>query len=210
MNFKNRPEVGTMLADKLHQFRSQDAIVVCLQENSLLTCLTLASQLRAWVYPLVYETVAAPNDPQQIVGAFDQDGTFYSNPGSSGEQPTETDKAAAMDVIKKRIASYDMPLDKHIMVERDVILAGDVVTSPLPLLIAQQLVFSVRPKSITAAVGNVTPDVALLFHQSAMKADILDILHGIVLEDDRYFEQTDAYTLEQKYNLTRNIATYWE
>jgi len=219
MNFMDRTALGTTLADKIQQLRGKGAVILCLQESSLLTCLTMARQLRAWVYPLIYAPIYTPDNTHKLLGAFDQDGEFcpYPNgPEAESEVSPETaaiihdQKSAAMDSINTQTASYGMTLDKHRMDGRDVILAGDIVTSSLPLVIAQQLLKNVIPKSLTAVAGNVTPEVAQLVRVSAGNSNILDILNGVVLDDNRYFEHADEYTPEQKHTLTQHIATYWQ
>src|SRR5674476_1635760 len=57
MNFMDRTALGNTLAHKLLQLRGKGAVILCLQESSLLTCLTMAKQLHAWVYPLIYAPV---------------------------------------------------------------------------------------------------------------------------------------------------------
>jgi hypothetical protein len=93
---------------------------------------------------------------------------------------------------------------------RQVILVGDVITSPLPLVVAHELLKDVTPKNLTAVVGNVTPEVAQLVRMSASDTEILDILSGIVFDESHYFEHVDEYTSKQKHTLTENIAAYWQ
>ena len=219
MNFMDRTALGNTLAHKLLQLRGKGAVILCLQESSLLTCLTMAKQLHAWVYPLIYAPVYTSANTHRLLGAFDQDGEFCPYPhGPEVESDVSSEtaaiiqdqKSAAMESINAQTSSYGMVLDKHRMDGRDVILAGDIVTSPLPLVVAQQLLKSVMPKSLTAVAGNVTPEVAQLVRISAIKTDILDILSGVVFDDNHYFEHADTYTSEQKHTLTQNIASYWQ
>jgi len=218
MNFIDRMALGNTLADRLQKLRGKGAVILCLQESSLLTCLTIARRLHAWVYPLIFVPVYSP-DTLRPLGAFDQDGAFCPYPDAS-EAKTEISpemaaiiqkqKPVAMETINSRTASYGITLDKHLMDGRDVILAGDIITSPLPLVVAQQLIKDLSPKSLSAVAGNVTPEVAQLVRISAIKTDILDILSGIVFEDNHYFEHADSYTPEQKHTLTQHIASYWQ
>lgn len=227
MNFTDRTMLGTMLASKLQQFRGKDAIILCLQESSLLTCLTMASELRAWVYPLIYVPVYTPDHSHRLLGAFDPDGEFCplrTDPASALEvSPKNTDvlkdtlkgvlkskRKGAMKSIDTMTASYGMKLDKHHLDGRDVILAADVIISPLPLLVAQQFLKSVAPKSLTAVAGNATPETAQLLRISASKTEILDILSGIVSDENHYFNHISTHTSEQRHELTQRIAAYWQ
>jgi predicted phosphoribosyltransferase len=208
-----------MLAKHVQQYHRKNAIILCLQESSLLTCLTMAKQLHAWVYPLIYAPIYTPNHAHQLLGAYDQDGKFIPLPGGSTSDSNVSEEmekviagqhAEAMKSNKSQASKYGITLDKHRMDGRDIILVGDVVTNKLPLLAAQQLLKSVSPKSVTAMVGNATPDAAQLVRISAGKTEILDILSGVFYSEDHYFEHADKYTPEQKRAITQNIAAYWQ
>lgn len=223
MNFTDRSSLGDMLARRLQRLRGKDAVILCLQENSLLTCLTMASQLRAWVYPLIYAPVYTPDDAHRVLGAFDQDGVFCplpevlnDDPLAEPEVPAEVTKIvdkqrpAALKTMRTETANYGMLLDKHRLDGRYVILAADIITNPLPVLVAQKFLEDVRPKGLSAAVGNATTETANLLRMSAAQTDILDILSGRLPDESQYFEQADTYTAKQKHTLTRHIAAYWQ
>lgn len=217
----DRTNLGDMLAQRLKHLHGQDAVILCLQENSLLTCLTMATELHAWVFPLVYSPIYTTDQAHRLIGAFDQAGTFCAlEPKQSGEEEktAETDPVAelaaeqrsdAMKSIHEQVKSYKISLDKHLLDGRDLVLAADVLTSPLPLIVAQQFLKDIFPRSLTAVVGNATPDVAQLLRISAGKTEILDVLSGIAFDHDHYFEHPDSYTEEQKRTLTEHIAAYW-
>jgi predicted phosphoribosyltransferase len=219
MNFMDRTALGEVLARKYWRLRGKDAVIICLQESSILTCLSMARQLRAWVYPLIFAPVKADNYGQSLLGAYDQDGEFcpyFDDSKPESELSPEVSKyiqkqkQTAIKSIRSQLAGYDLALNPHRLDGRDVILAGDVITSPLPFTVAQQLIKTVSPKSISAAIGNVTPEVARQVRINADHVEILDILSGTIFDDNHYFEHTDPYTQEQKRTLTHHIATYWQ
>jgi predicted phosphoribosyltransferase len=221
MNFIDRTALGETLAQRIQEFHGKDAIIICLQKSSLLTCITVASQLRAWIYPLLYEPVFTDDHARTLLGAYDQNGEFCPVPVAGTKEDTKEQsaevekiikkqKTAAKKAIRKQLKKYGMAIDQSQLNGRDIIIAGDVVTSTLPLVVVQNLLKDVTPRSLTAVVGNVTPDVAQLVRLSAGKSEILDILSGVYYDEDRYFEHADTYTEEQKYTLTQHIATYWQ
>lgn len=229
MNFIDRTSLGDTLAGKLERFRGKDAIIICLQESSLLTCLTIASQIRAWVYPLISAPVYSHDHSRVLLGAFDYEGTFCAVPrpaaspvGLPADKAAEKKAKAALDAaikkqrpaamkaIQKEADSYGIELDKHRMDGRDVILVADVLTSTLPLALARQLLADVTPSNLTAVIGNATQDVAQLVRTSAAETEILDVMSGIYYDEDHYFEHADSYTPEQKHTLTQHIAAYWQ
>jgi predicted phosphoribosyltransferase len=215
----DRTALGNTLADRLKKLHGKDAVIVCLQESSLLTCLTMAGSLRAWVYPLLYAPAYTSDVTHQLLGAFDQEGEFCplpDSPAANADVPAEItaaidgQKEAAIKSLREQKARYGITFDEHRLDGRHVILAGDIVTSILPLVMAQRLLKNVMPRSLTAVAGNATPDAAQLIRISAGHTEILDILNSIVLDDDRYFEHADEYTPDQKYTLTQHIAAYWQ
>lgn len=221
MNFIDRQTLGESLAGTLQDLRDKDAIIVCMKESSLLTCLTIASQIRAWVYPLIYVPVHRPGHTHDLLGAFDQDGKFCPLPDTATaktapitdkemEKVIKKHRPAALKTIKQQTEAYGLTLDKKQLDGRDVILAADIITSALPLVLAQRLLLDVTPKSVTAAAGNVTPDAAQLIRINADKVHVLDVMSGVFYDDNRYFEHADTYTLEQKHTLTKHIAAYWQ
>lgn len=219
MNFMDRTALGNTLAQRLGQLYGKEAVIVCLQESSLLTCLTMAGQLRAWVYPLVYVPIYTPDAAHQLLGAYDQEGDFYplpDGPAAKAEVAPEItaaiddQKEAAATLLREQKAKYGITFDEHRLDGRDVILAGDIVADILPLVIAQQLLKNVQPRSLTAVAGNATPATAQLLRVSAGHTEILDVLNGNVSDDDHYFEHRDEYTLDQKQTLTQHIAAYWQ
>jgi predicted phosphoribosyltransferase len=245
MNFIDRISLGDALALRLQQFRDKDAIIICLQESSLMTCLTIASQLRAWLYPLVYEPVYATDGSRRLLGAYGPDGIFcplperhtpvqatvdrLQKPGhasgkhhghasahkakataDSDDKAIKKQKAEATKAVEKRLSAYGVALDIHQLDGRDVILVADVLTDGLPLEVAHQVLRQAKPRSLTAAAGNTTPEVADTLRRSAGTTEIMDVLSGVTFDHERYFEHRDSYTPEQQYALAQHIAAYWQ
>lgn len=220
MYFSDRITLGNTLANELERFRGKDAVIICLKETSLLTCLAMARWLRAWVYPLIFAPIYSNNDQHTAIGALSQDGEFCLNPDIPEDEResmstvatdlVEQQKQTAMEAMHRTITNYGVALDKHRMDGRDVIIAGDIITSLLAPTMAQQLLESVTPSSITAVAGNVTPAVAELLRRIAIDTATLDVVTGIIENDDQYFEYPDTYTTEQKYKLVHHISTYWQ
>jgi len=80
MNFVDRIALGGKLAQRVKSLNGKDAVILCLQESSLLTCLTMARQLHAWVYPLIYAPVYTSDHARQLLGAYGQEGAFFPLP----------------------------------------------------------------------------------------------------------------------------------
>lgn len=220
MYFNDRVTLGKTLAHELESFRGRDAVILCLKESSLLTCLTMAMELRAWVYPLLFVPVYTQDATHVRLGAITEDGTFCAHPDAPFDQSeqlpqeamadVENQKQAAGAVIQESLAKYEMELNKLQMNGRDLLIVGDIVTNTLPLAVAQQFLSNINPKSLSIAVGNATPAVAEMIRVSADKTTILDVISGITSDDDHYFQHPDSYTPDEKFTITQHIATYWQ
>jgi predicted phosphoribosyltransferase len=217
--FNDRTALGKTLATGLQQYRGKDAVVLCLKEKSLLTSVAVAAELRAWVYPLLSSPVYSQDLSRRLLGAYAEDGAFCVNPdgieASVQDLPpdlqvyVENQKTTALEDIKNQAAKFEMTFSKQSMDGRDVIIVGDVITSALPLAVASHLLSTIRPKSFAVAIGNTTPKGAAMARLLAEEPIILDVISGVVLDDEHYFEHDDAYDEEQKYALTQYIASYW-
>ncbi len=220
MYFLDRITLGNKLSEQLAGLHNRDAIIVCLKESSLLTAVALGCKLRAWIFPLLYEPISHPEDPKQQIGAINAEGEFCLHPDISEADMEgihmefasllEDRKREAMHDLNQRLIQFGDNLDKHVLNGRDVILAGDVLTSPIQMAVAQQLLKPLQPSSLHGAAGNVTADISDLFHLNVDDAHLLDVLAGIVFDDNHYFEKPDAYTADQQRALALNIRTYWQ
>lgn len=220
MYFMDRVSLGKALADDLQQYRGKDAVIMALSESSLLTCLTVAMRLRAWVYPVLFVPIYSPVANGKLLGAYDGEGNFIINPHlkiatvsslrKAEQAEIERKKAHANSAIIARQADYEVTIDKHIMDGRDVIIMADVMTSVTSVAVAMRAISTVHPKSVSVAIGNASTEVANLVRIEADKVIIKDVLSGPIKGDDQYFQHPDAYTTQQKRTLTKHIATYWQ
>lgn len=211
MYFTDRVTLGKQMAQGLDKYVGKDAVIICLDEASLLSCLSMARQLRAWVYPLVYEPVYSKNGAYTLIGAVDAKGEIYlhSDTTKEAEELVNSQRESAKAAARKKQAAYEMTLDQNILTGRDVILACDVLVDPIPLLIARRMLDHALPKSLHIVIGNASPTVAEQVRMTADETLVLDVLSGVIADKDRYFQKQDEYTIEQKRSLTKHITAYW-
>lgn len=217
--FSNRMSLGERLADSLPELRGTDAIVVCLKKSSMMVAISMAIRLRAWVFPLFYEKIANPMDPTATLGGLVQNGEFCLQPDISENEYSyileeymaqlEEAKREAMSRLNRTINEYLGTEDPHVLNNRNIILAGDVMMNALELEIATIILKPLTPLNVYGAVGNVTVDVSDRFRLNTNKSTILDILPSSVMGEDHYFENGDAYSTEEEQLLAVHIAEYW-
>jgi predicted phosphoribosyltransferase len=217
--FSDRIDLGERLADTLVDLRGTDAIVVCLKESSLMVAISMAIRLRAWVFPLFYEKIVNPMDPTATLGAVAPSGEFCLQPSISENEYSyilqeymaqiEEAKREAMSQLNRSMNDYHGTEDPHILNNRNVVLAGDVMMDSLELEIANIILKPLSPLCVYGAVGNVTVDVSDRFRLATNKSMILDILPSSVMGEDHYFENRDAYSDDEKKLFAFHIAEYW-
>lgn len=207
MRFLNRSSLGIQLAKELQYLRGKEAVVVCVTQSALMTAISVASEIRAWVYPLVYAPVFTSNGLHRVAGVINHSGVYTQlTPNSLSE---EKERLLAEHDVGRQLELVGMMPDEGVLLGRAVILVGDSIIDPLPLQVAGEVIRNVRPASIAVALGNASVAVAEQARNLADTVIIKDILSGILLDNGKYFEQVDEYDIEQQYELVRNIATYW-
>jgi predicted phosphoribosyltransferase len=208
--------LGKKLAGPLESIRGTDAIIVCLKTSSLLTCISMATYLRAWIYQLEFEPIENPLDKTKILGAVTDEGDFVLHPDVSRfeleeieiefREMVEDRKREAMSALNRRGSKA---YDKHVMNGRTVILTGDILFDSLGIAIMKNIMKPIRPQQIIGVAGNTTIDVSDQFHMETTQTNILDILPHSLFDDNHYFEKLDEYTDEEKRALALNIVNYW-
>lgn len=220
MYFLDRFALGGNLADSLADLKGKEAIVICLKEGALLTCVEIAARLNAWIYPLIYEKVADPDDARSYIGAITAEGEFCVNPGTGQSRIDylqtefmtvfENSKREAFSKVNGAVRDYGFIPDKHVMNGRDVVLVGDILTSTIELAAVSMLLKPLTPRKIHGVAGNVTIEVSDMFHLASDKISLLDILPAQIFDDDHYFEKPDPYSVPQKRQLAQNIKKFWK
>lgn len=216
MYYISKIDLGFKLAEKLQHLRGTESVIVSLHTKTLSTCVSMASQLRAWVYPLLTERIYLPGDPR-VLGVVNQDGNFCWNPQFSDYEKQEfisefhgvieDKKRQAFSLVNRQLSEYGS-LNKKALNGRNVIIAGDVVKDGVEVAAARELLKEVRTNTLVAAGGNVDIFAADSLRLLADDAYFFDIMSNL-FNEDHYFEQPDVYTEEQKKKLVTNIATYW-
>lgn len=216
MYYTSKIDLGFKMANKLSYLRGTESVVISLQAKTLSTCLSMASRLRAWVYPLLTEKIYLPGDPR-VLGVVNQDGDFCWNPQfSTYEQQEfvaefygviEDKKRQAFSLINKQLTDYGT-LNKKSLNGRNVIIVGDIVKDSVEVVAARELLKEVRCNKLFASGGNVDVVAADNLRLLADEAYFFDVMSNL-FNEDHYFEHPDSYTDEEKKKLVTNIATYW-
>lgn len=219
MYYTSRFQLGTMLAERLKGLRGQDVVVVALREQAAMTCVALAMEIRAWVYPFLTEKIYLPGDPR-VLGVVDQDGDFCWNPTfSEMEQEAfrqdfysviEDKKRQAFSALNQRTTDYgNGALNKRSLNGRVLILVSDIVKDAVEIEAVKEFLKELRLQKLVGAAGNIDIYAADRMHVTTDEVEFMDIIPNM-FDDDHYFEQKDSYTTEQHRQIIMNIAAYWK
>ena len=216
MYYSSRIELGSMLAERHEFLHGTDSIIVSLQQKTLSVCISMATQLRAWVFPLLTERIYLPGDPR-VLGVVNQDGDFCWNPQFSVYEQQEfvaefyglieDKKRQAFSLINRQLSDYGQ-LNKMAMQGRNVVIVGDIVKDSVEIAATRELLKEVKSNKLFAAGGNVDVVAADQLRLLADDVYFLDVMSNL-FNEEHYFEQPDSYTEEENKKLVTNIATYW-
>jgi predicted phosphoribosyltransferase len=216
MYYANRIELGQKLAGRLMDLKGQEAVVIALKESALSSCIGLASQVNAWVFPLLSQHVLVPGDPR-IMGLIDPSGTFTWNPDlekverdgieMESHGVLEEAKRQAFSRLNRSLEQFG-EFSKDALNGRTLLLTGDIVEDRIEIAMALEYLKSVRYAKLYGLGGNVDAQAATYFHLQTDQDIALDVMTHM-FPAEHYFEQQDAYSPEECRQLAINISHYW-
>lgn len=217
MYYIDRTELGARLAAVIAPTVMVEPIIVCLKESALATSISLATELRGWIFPLLCEDIKLDAD-DRIVGVVSGDGDFTLNPSLSSfeyddimseyHSVIEDKKRQAFSQLNSRLASYGV-LNEDVFNGRQVILCGDVIKNQIHIGAAKTLLKPHRPNGIVAAVGNVDVNAADLLRLTADQVHLMDVMSSM-FDDNHYFEKSDPYSIDVLRKIAMNISQFWK
>ena len=217
MYFVDRLQLGSTMAQRLIDLKGKEPIILCLKESSLSTSIALASELRGWIYPLLAERVVIPGDPR-IIGVINQEGTLCYNPELSKYEREELEMEysgviqdatrAAFHQINQASSIYG-ELNKAAFNGRTVLLCADILRDHLEVSAANELLKSAYNATIVGVIGNIDVNVADDISRMSERSSFMDVMSNM-FDDQHYYEQPEAYTLDEQRSIAMNIATYWK
>ena len=216
MYFTSRVELGQRMADVLSDLKGQQAVVLCLNKESIDTSIGLAASLGAWIYPLLAEPIVIPGEPR-ILGVINQEGVLCYNPGLSiyERQELEMDyrgiiqdaSREAFHTLNQESSLYGT-LHKEGLNGRTVIICGDIIRDLVDVGAATEFLKSVNTTEIVAAAGNIDVNVSAPLSMMSSRTCFMDVMSNM-FSDDHYFEQSVGYNPEEQRQIMTNIATFW-
>lgn len=216
MYYTSRIELGRSLGGRVSDLKGQEAIVVALREDSLTACIGLASEINAWVFPLLSERITIPGDPR-IMGLISPEGEFTWNPDieKAYRDEIEMESRAILDDAKREgfsklneALTHYGTINKDCLNGRTVLLTGDIVEDRIEIAMAIDYLKSANYATLYGLGGNVDAASADYFHIETDKDIALDVMTNM-FPAEHYFEQPIGYNAEECRQLVMNISQYW-
>jgi predicted phosphoribosyltransferase len=216
MYFHSRTDAGEMLAERLMQYRYENAIVVALGQGAVVVGAPVAERLHCALGLFLSEEIAAPGENQNI-GTVSQGGGFVYNKGLS-EGETEdyySELHGYMDDQKRektsqinRLLADGGSLDINLLREHVVILISDGLQTSSTLEAAAEFLKPVKTKRLVIAAPVASVAAVDRMHILADELHCLSVTDNYI-ETAHYYDVDDVPTHDQAVKIINNVVLNW-
>lgn len=217
MYFIDRMDLGDKLCARLSDLKGQEPVILALTEESITACITLASKINAWIYPILTEKIYIPGDPR-LMGMINDGGVFVWNPELSAPYRASIEmdyrsvlddaKRVAFSKLNKRVSAYG-EFSKFSLRGRILILTGDIIRGKMEMASAIEYLKDMQYSNLLALGGNVDPEVATFMRILTDRDHQLDVIPNM-FDNDHYFDRQDSYSVDGSRQILINISHFWE
>ena len=162
MPFANREEAALRLVQALEKFRGQNPLILAIPRGAIPMGEILARELGGNLDVILVRKLGAPGHAEYAIGAIDESGHVYLNPGAQGllisPEYLEEEKQSQLALLAKRRQEYTphhppiSPRGRIAIVLDDGIATGSTMIAALSAVRAQE------PKYLVAATAVAPPD----------------------------------------------------
>lgn len=156
--FKDQFAAGELLAERLQEYKNQNAMILAIPRGGVVTGAGLAKKLGLPLDIIVTHKIGAPENPELAIGAVGEtEGSFWLNEGLMRELGVDEGYVGKeieiqQREIKRREKIYRQgksPLD---LKNKTVILVDDGIATGATMMAALREVRNVEPKKIVVAI----------------------------------------------------------
>ncbi len=190
--FEDRTEAGSLLAEKLIQYRDSDGIVLGIPSGGVPVAREIAAALHLPMDLMIVRKLQIPYNPEAGFGAMGLDGEIILNEGLLSQLGLTEDEIREQakkmeEVIKRRNLIFRGGRPFPSLKEMVVILVDDGLASGYMMLAAVRSVKRKTPKKIIVAVPTASKRTVELILPEVDELICLNVRHGIS------FAVADAY-----------------
>lgn len=162
MMFRDRDDAARRLAEALAQYRGQNPLVLAIPRGAVPMAKIIAGALGGEVDVVLVRKLRAPGNPEFAIGAVDETGWTYladhARPVAGSQQYIESEKAAQMEVMRERRASYTPIRPPHDPAGRIVIVVDDGLATGSTMIAALHALRARAPQKLVCAVPVASPE----------------------------------------------------
>ena len=162
MLFRDREDAARRLVDGLVQYRGQNPLVLAIPRGAVPMAKIIAEALGGEVDVVLVRKLRAPGNPEFAIGAVDETGWTYladhARHVAGSQSYIEDEKAAQMDVMRERRASYTPIRPPHDPAGRIVIVVDDGLATGSTMIAALHALRARKPQKLICAVPVAPPD----------------------------------------------------
>lgn len=165
MQFADREEAGTLLADKLADYKQTDSIIIALPRGGVVTGVAVAQKLKLPFDILIVRKIGSPFNAEYGIGAIAEDGTTYIDEETvmRYEIPHQTiNKIIKQEKseIERRIVLYRNGKKQQAVQGKNVLLVDDGLATGASATAAILSLRRKNPAKLMLAVPGCPQDVA--------------------------------------------------
>lgn len=199
MTFKNRTEVGKLLAKKLKIMKIDQPIVYGIPRGGLVCAKEISEVLKAPLSAVIVRKIGHPSDPEYAIGAIAEHGDIELAPDAE-----VLDKGWLKEAIKKKKNEVKNRREYILMGEdslpaegKTAIVVDDGLATGLTMKVALQEIKLLKPKRIIVAVGVLPSDLAGKLTKDGYEVVALKIPMFFMHSVGNYYEEFDQVSDEE-------------
>jgi predicted phosphoribosyltransferase len=162
MMFRDRDDAAHRLAEALVQYRGQNPLVLAIPRGAVPMAKVIAGELGGELDVVLVRKLRAPGNPEFAIGAVDETGWTYladhARHVAGSQEYIESEKAAQMEVMRGRRASYTPVRPPHDPAGRVVIVVDDGLATGSTMIAALHALRARQPQKLVCAVPVAPPD----------------------------------------------------
>ncbi len=217
MYFKNRAEAGRQIAKRLEKYKSQNIVIIALDQGSAIVAAQLAMKLHGNMFLYLVKDIFLPGE-NHAIAALSSTGTYSMNDYySSGELEELTIEYHNFIDQRKMELNHELhvllgrdgEIDKSLLRHRVVIVVSDGLSSGFSMKLCADFLKTINIKKLVAATPLASVQAVDTLHLLADEMCCLSVAANY-MNTNHYYDDNTIPNTEGILKIMRNITLNWE
>lgn len=217
MYFKNRAEAGRQVARQLEKYKSENIVVVALDEGASIIAAQIAMKLHANLLLYLIKNIYLPGESQALAG-MSASGTYTENDFFSAGELEEMNVEYHNYIDQRRMEANhelhvllgrDGEIDKNLLRHRTVIVVSDGLPNGFSLQVCADFLKTVAIQKIVAVTPVASVQAVDKMHLIADELVCLSVKPNY-MGTNHYYDDNTVPSIENILKIMRNITLNWE